>query len=513
VSWAKERGIARVPRSLGLDERSMRVIERSMAVVIALFVAVAWFSVNTFPVATNDSIAYLSHATGLRDGGLVQQGYRQVGYPAFAALARGFGAFIGADPLLWVAVIQRALLAVSLGYLVWLWRWWSTPVVVLIGLPTFVVSSNFLLTESIGVPLALLLAGALTHTVRLLQGSSTGHGPVAGSRTENGPLLRLLVFSIAVFAFLLVTTRFTYAVLGVAPLVVVYAARQVGDAGALRIGMTSFLAFGLASAAFTLGLSLENRAEYGEFSPSTQTTRTEYWSAWEIVFTLHPENAEDEDLAEFYDGGSPYGFIHQVDTIDSIPEQRDLFRARVSELLDAAAMSRPHEQRAAFVGALRGGRLDDLANLVRRVESAGRDEVASVAHRNRMSWTEGPDAFENRFNRGRPLGAVITDELVPSLPFPYFATLLRWLLPLSLVVAVVGLTRRRARPLALASVVPAAVISGVAGLMMADNLRFLLVTSVWCVALAGPTLALWFTDVRHHTDVGADQQLESSVRR
>jgi hypothetical protein len=511
VTRAEGRGIARVTRSLGFEERIMRVIMRTAAAVIAMVVAVAWLSVNTFPVATNDSIAYLTHATGLRDGGLVQQGYRQVGYPAFAALARGFGAFIGADPLLWVAVIQRAVLAISLAYLIWLWRWWSTPVVVLIGLPTFVVSSNFLLTESIGVPLALLLAGALTHSVRLLSDSPTGGGQVAVARNVHGPLFRVLVVGVAVLAFLLITTRFTYAVLGIAPLAVVYAARQAGDADALRFSMASFLVFGLASAAFALGLSFENRAEYGEFSPSTQTTRTEYWSAWEIVFTLHPENAEDEDLAEFYDSGSPYGFIHQVDAIDSVAEQRELFRTRVSELLAAAEMSRSDEQRAAFVGALRGGRLDDLANLVRRVESAGRDEVGSVAHRNRMSWNEGPDAFENRFNRGRPLGAVITDDLVPRLSFPYYATPLRWLLPLSLVVGVVGLTRRRARPLALASVVPATVIAAVAGLMMADNLRFLLVTSVWSIALAGPTLAVWFGDVRPHID--RRRQLEGVVRR
>lgn len=460
---------------------------RVLGVVAAVAMTVLWLGVNIFPAITNDSLAYLSHANELLGRGLVQLGYRQFGYPAFAAAARGFGDAIGGNPVLWIALTQRALFALAAVYMAWLWRWWSLPVLLLLAAPTFVVYSNQILTEGLGIPTAILLAAATTHAVAVVQGRPQARG-ISLDSVRGRRAFMVLVGVVAFLAFVAVSVRYTYATLGIAPAAVAFAAWQYRRS-ALKPALIGLAVYTAAVALLTVGISVENRAEYGRFTPSTRTARTEYWSAWTLVFNVHKENRGNERLAEFEEEG-PYGFIHPVDKIDDLDRTDAMFEQRRAELLAAAGMDFGGEQRDAFVGALSGGRLDDFRHIVRKHADTGLRGVRDQIYRASHARAAGRPALDERFNDGVPMTAVLTDGVVPDPPFPYFVTLLRPLLVFSLILSLVGLARRATRAVALATAAPPLAMALAAAMTLADNVRFLMITSVWAVAMSGPLLRL-----------------------
>ena len=469
-----------------------RRLLRVLAVVGIVAMAVLWLGVNIFPVVTNDSLAYLTHANDLRAGGFVRQGYRQVGYPAYAALARGFGDAVGGNPMVWIALSQRVLFAAAAVYHVWLWRWWSLPTLLLLATPTFLVYSNQVLTEGLGIPITLLLAAATTHAIVILQQRRQARG-VSFDAARGRRVFVVLVAAVAGLAFVAVTIRYTYAALGIAPTAVAFVAWQYRRR-ALPLTLVGLTLFAVGCAVFTVGVCLDNKFDYGRFTPATRTARAEYWAAWSVVFTLHPENADNPRLATFYDGGSPYPYIHALDTNEDLDATDAQFERRISDLLAAAGMDRTAEQGRAFLGALIGGRIDDFGHILRDDTRAGLGDVRKQMHRNRHSWNEGWRSLHEEYNGGVPLDAVLTDAIVPDPRFPYFVLLLRPLLVASLLVAVAGLTRPATRGLAAAALAPPLVMSAAAAMTMADNVRFLLITSIWVIALSGPLLRLLVDD-------------------
>jgi hypothetical protein len=466
------------------------LVQRTLGVAGTIALALSWFSVNIFPAITNDSLAYLAHARDLSGVGLVQLGYRQVGYPAFVAGVGGIADLFGADDLLLVAVVQRGLLALGLVYLVWLWRWWALPVVALAALPTFVAYENFILTEGLGIPVAVLLAGCTTHAVALLAGRpGFDRLPFGMFRGRERPVLAVLVGVACFLAFCLLTIRFTYAVFGAAPAAIALAAWLQPSVRLRRVVAVGLLSFMVAAGVFTVAVSLENRRDVGVISPSARTTRVEYWAAWQVAFVLHPENAADKSLAEFYDGGSPYRTITRIDATGTIAEQDAKYSALIDDLLARTGMSRGHERWSSFAGALRGGRLDDLLKFVRHVEAATPPSLGLAIHQNTLSRTHGQPAFEKEFHEGQPVGAVVTDGFGLGPLHPYFTHVLRLLLPLSLLALLLALTRRFSSAMALAGLLPTLVLGMAAGVVLADNVRFLIVSSVWGVAMGAPTVS------------------------
>jgi hypothetical protein len=480
----------RKPRRLALNSHT---ISKVLAVLGIIVVGVLWLGVNIFPVITNDSLAYLTHANDLPGGGFVQLGYRQVGYPAFAALARGVGDLLGGNPVLWIPLIQRMLFALAGVYLAWVWRWWALPALLLLAAPTFMVYSNQVLTEGLGIPAALFLAGVTTHAIAILQ-----QRPQARHLSFATPLGRRvvagLVLAAAFLAFVAVAVRYTYAALGIAPLVIAYVAWQYRRK-ALRLAIVGLAAFVAATGIFTVGICLDNLNDWGRFTPATRTARAEYWAAWSLVFTLHPDNVDKPELTEFYDGGTPYTFIHALDENDDLDETDAQFEQGIEDLLAAAGMSKRREQLAAFAGGLTGGRLDDFGHILTDDTRAGLKQVLKEMHRNRQSWNEGRSAVNERYNRGQPLTPVLTDAIVPDPPFPYFVTLLRPLLLFAMAVGVAGLLRRSTRGVAVGLLAPPVVMSLAAAATLADNVRFLLITSVWAIAMSGPLLRMLLDEV------------------
>lgn len=268
---------------------------------------------------------------------------------------------------------------------------------------------------------------------------------------------------------------------------------------ALRVAVGGLLAYLVVVGLFTVGVAVENRAEYGRFSPATRTARTEYWSAYTLVFRVYGDDPANERLAQFREEG-PYGFIHPVDEIDDLDVSDALFEEKRAELLDAAGLDHRTEKIRAFAGALVGGRMDDWGHVVTQHSRAGLRQVLDEIYRARHARPLGRSGINERFNGGVPITAVVTDGIVPDLRYPYFGRFLPLLLVLSLVAAVAGLFRRRTRGLAIALAAPLLAMSLAAGLTLADNVRFLLITSVWAVALSGPLLALLWDEVRAPSD-------------
>jgi len=132
-----------------------------IAAILALLAV--GLSVNQFPNINNDGVDYIAHSQALGERGLIAFGYRQIGYPLVLAAERVVSGVLGIEALLLASLAQRALLALGIGYAIWLWRWKSLPVVLLVVTPSLLAYTNFILTEAMTVPLALLLACLVSH--------------------------------------------------------------------------------------------------------------------------------------------------------------------------------------------------------------------------------------------------------------------------------------------------------------------------------------------------------------
>ena len=468
--------------SPGLSERSRKEWMAIGAVVLLALVAGSTIlSVNLFPVLTNDSLTYVRYSGDFADFGWVHVGYRQFGYPLFLWITRSLsGGLVSIEPLLFAVFVQRLLLILGVGYAAWLWRWWSLPIVILAITSEVLSYSNLILTEGVTVPLALILIGATGHFISLAKSPNPSDSRRAALAI--GGLAALIALS-------LVAIRFPFAVFGISPLVIAVAARDTP----LRRGAWVLFGLYLVGASLIVGLiSFENRVEYGEFSPSTRGARSEYWAVWTTTFRLEPSNASDPDLADSYGTGDPYDFMSKVDSLD-IPysEQAAIYEQATEQMLVDSGSGVWGSRARAFIGALMGGRINDLEGVIEQVEQSDRWNVDEVIHSNVYSREKGPDAFADEFNGGELPEAVITAPLAERLPLPTALLLIQILLPTSLIVCCVALWNPGSRLVAIAGLAAVIAHAVLIGYIRADNFRFLLTTSVFGIGAALGALSMW----------------------
>jgi hypothetical protein len=300
--------------------------------------------------------------------------------------------------------------------------------------------------------------------------------------------------------------RFTYAVFAAIPLVLAIQGWRTPHRRlmlwVLGLSVSVIAAIGL----FT---SLENQREHGVFTPSASGNPVRYYFAWQQVFSVHPENAHDDDLARFYDRGQVHDFSHGVAIHDDAA-----YDAEIEAMLEAAGMSVTGSKVEAFVHSLAGGRLDDLAPAVRRAIGAQRLEVDPLIYLNQFAMRNGQEEFVNRYNGGERVEAVITDPVGMPSPLPSNRDLTAWMVPISLVVMAIGLGSRSTRPLsAIGLMVVLAFALGV-GWLRADNFRFLITTNgfsiaVGCGVLAALMAGVWRRDRRAADEVSSGDPIES----
>jgi hypothetical protein len=442
-------------------------------VIVALVVLLSLLSVNTFPSVTNDAAVYIAYSRDLIGGGWVEQGFRQVVYPVFLAGVRGLARLVGAEPLLATAVLQR-LLSVAAGVLAFrAWRWWSLPLLVYLFAPATIAYSNFLLIESLALPLAVLL---VFPTLRYLRDVGNEPSPELDRRLlVSGGLATLG----ALFLFGL---RFTFAVFGAIPLVMALAGWKTGHR---RLGVSLLAVFLVTAGALTVAFTLENRAEWGVATPSAQAGHAEYYYAWLHVFREVPENREDPSLARFYDDGEVYDFERELTFADVPRAERDeRFEAEIAAMLDAAGMSKTGSQLESMAWSLAGGRLHDLAGGVFGIVHSTRTDIDRWINISSFAVKNGPVAFADEYNDGLVPQAVITDPLGLPLPGPDSQSWAMLLVPLSLVITVIGLRWQRTRWTSVAGLLVVVSTAMGLGLIRADNFRFLMVSSAFGIAAA-----------------------------
>jgi len=282
--------------------------------------------------------------------------------------------------------------------------------------------------------------------------------------------------------------RLTFVVFGVVPLAMGIAAlrrRSRHTTPLIWLVAGYVLTMGL----LTVGLALENDAEYETTFPMVRTERAAYGAAWQVTFALDEENRNDPALAEYYDGGSPYPRIWEIEADhDSYPEQAmALEEARVM-MVTASGGAMGNERIAAFWGAVRGGRVDALRPRLEQILSTDAGSVDDAIHVNDVSRTQGWNAFNTTYNDGKKPQSVITSPLVPSLPHLYVSDFVRLLVPLG-ALALVGLAVWKRRiDLGLVYLIPFLAYAALAGWNLADTMRFMITPSAYLVS---GCCALW----------------------
>ena len=460
--------------------RITRLIGRWLLVTVGLLAVSTFLSVNLFPVVTNDSLTYIGYSHSPSEFGFVEFGYRQFGYPLFLAMARFGAEQLTIEPLLFTAFLQRFALAIGLTYAILLWRWWSLPIV-LFGLTAEILAyTNLILTEGLTLPLALIITCLTAHLFRL---KAKGQ---FDSSTRTG---LALVVAIALVALGLLAIRFPFAVFGICPLLVAVASRNTNLRRAAWAGFAGYL---VAAVAIIGLLAFENSREFDQLSPNTRGARSVYWATWNAVFTLQPENASDPDLAEFYDDGDPYVFIGEVDSMNvPYPQQASIYEDAIEDLLSAAGLGVWQSRAESLVGALTGGRMDDLKGIIDRVVKSDRVSVDAAIHNNAFSREHGAATFADQFNGGELPEVVVLAPLAQRFPLPTAREFAGVLVPISLIVLLVGLMDGTTRLWAAGSLAAVVAFAAFIGYVRADNFRFLSTVFVFGIATACAVVAMY----------------------
>lgn len=434
---------------------------RSWRVLPYLLVVVAWSVVDIIPIVSNDGLGYLFHADSLRSEGLVRSGYRLAGYPFLIRIADTVGGLLGYDGLFSIVLLQRLLV---LGFGLWLarrHRWKGAVFFVVLFSSRFLANTNFLLTDSLAIGLAGVLAAVFVRSYEDL--------PTDRKRPALWTLAIVVVLS---------TIRQHYLVFWILPAYLFFGFIWAGRmkyalryATACAVGLTLI---GL----FYWGVTQENSTEIGIASPLADTERTDYWAAWTTVFRLEglpPENA----LKPFYDENNPYTFIREVDALPNPHDRVSAFETQVESLLRASELSRRKLTVSAFLGSLHGGRIEDLRGMKTQLLSAGIDDRLAATYSNGSASRGGREAFLLEFNDGQQPDVMIVSSLVswwPRLPEATTGLIVPVLLLITPIVAWLraGPGRRlRLLGLTLISAMPHLAVSAAASSILGDNHRFL----------------------------------------
>lgn len=480
-----------VARQWGLRLAAAMAITFALARVLAVDIA---------GIVTNDSLGYLRRSEDPFSQGLLAQGYRQIGYPLFIAFSNGVGDALGWDNIFGVAFLQRMCLLLSLAALIWAARWWSAPTVLVATSATYVLLADFILVEGLVIPCCIASGALLTATT---------YGRIS-TRTTGAVVL----IGSALVALVAGGLKLQYASLLALTAAVGWVLVKDGVLSR-RLAATTVVVSTLLVGGLIGAQSLENNRNLGSFEPIAERQRSMWWGAWQAVFILAPENRDNPTLAAYYDGGNLYTYLHGVER--DVPDyltRRDMILDRTEAMLDAAGTSMTNERIAAFVGAMRGGRSDDLAGVTQRVLGSPRGDAMIRVEPNQMAQAQGADAVLVGLNDGFAPGVVTAGPVLdPAQRYVNnYRGWIRWLSP----VAIAGLIAaaifgRRERPAAIGVLAMLFASSAAMASGFTDNSRYLV--GPLTVALIGGTNAVrefaldashWWQRSRGNTTVASD---------
>jgi hypothetical protein len=470
--------------TLPSDPESQRFVSRPVRRVGALLIialvglAVVW--VNWLPIIVPDSLLYLDHSNDLLGMGLVHVGYRQFGYPLWLATADFTARLLGTEPLALTVVLQRMLLVASVGVSMFVLRWWAIPAALLLLLPTAVAYTNFILTEAIAIPIAVIAAAA---SVALFQ--------------QHRQRITLIWIGVAAVAgAVLPMIRLHYVVMTTGVLVAILISTRRREGRIHRWGVVAASAVALGTVILVGSLALENLDENEVFFPSLGSDRWLFWASWETVVTQHRDDVAVA-LPEIYLDGGPGAFTVMIDESGgTFLERQAAFASAVDQIFEVTGASLTSERAKSFTGVITGSRIDDLGPVLRT--AASRDSARDPTRYIHQYGAVEPidiNKIALLYNAGHPPTAALSiASRFPSIPTPYLGLLIAGLIPMTILVGLYLLQFKAARVLALIGL---GVILGYAAssfLFLMDNLRFLLPGYLFAViAVSGAAQLYWPT--------------------
>lgn len=420
-------------------------------------------TVDLAGVLNNDSLTYVREADSPFVDGLVHQGYRQVGYSLWIAFSNVVGGVFGWDHIFGVALLQRLILAIGLALVASALRWWSAPVLIFATTASYIVVVDYLLIEGLVIPLCVVMGGLV---------AIVAVGKVTSIRSARSVLVSVCLLAAACAAL-----KLQYlAVLAPAAAIAWLLHRDGLLSRRLAIvALGSVIVFGGVVAG---AQAAENHSELGVFEPVAERHRSRWWGAWQAVFVHRPGNVDDPSLAEYYDDGNLYTFLHGIER--SVPDygrRRQIIEDRTDAMLDAAGISPREEQFAAFLGALRGGRSNDLGRPIASLLAATSGDPVLRLSSNSVYQEDGPEAAIQQFNAGVRPGIMTTGPVFDfsQRRFDDFGVW-RSRISVSAIALMAGslFFRGRHRPVAVATLSMMVVGAAAMGSNYTDNARYLL---------------------------------------
>ncbi|MCH7798291.1 MAG: hypothetical protein IID28_07570 [Planctomycetes bacterium] len=483
--------------------RGRRALVVTAGVLVLVFGVYRALRLDVFPALTSDSMSYMDRSLQYRSPGriahsrTVVMGHKYAGYPIFIAMCRGVGALVGSDPLTTIVVVQRLLFVAAIAMSVRLLGLFAAPLVYMLSAPSVVCFSNFVLTEGVTIPCAVLYACSLLLIER------SGDGPAGRRRVAATVLLSSCA---AVSLLFMVMCKLPNAVFALPWVVVVVRARVRAGAGggapaqrtvwpAVAMSMT-----GVVLLAFVLHASMINKREFGRFFPTVNTGRILYWGAHYSVFTLRPANRQRADLQVELADGSSYPRLYEVARQHTGLDASETLRDEARALLRKAGISYPLEALRSAGFAMIGGERQELkAWLGGLLEHDGSDGYMGRPPKLQQM---GERAWLETYNDGRTPGGVPGLARGPMAPGHEFGAQ-RWLSVVLLAAVAALVAVRREGFTALAMCISVALFCAVVGHMLVDIWRYLL--NAWMVLAvagcwAGRELAVRQFDVRVTSD-------------
>jgi hypothetical protein len=464
----------------GAMSSTSRLLPVAIAVAVVLFVAYSAIRVNWLPVITPDGLNYLEHSNDLFGLGFVQLGFRQFGYPTWLAFIDAVAQMASVQPLALTVILQHLLLFFAVGITIWVLRWWSAPTVLVLLTPSMVAYSNFILTESVAVPLTVVGAAACVVLI--------------SSRTSNRTTAWVVLA--ATVGTLLPMIRLHYATISFAIAVALFAALRLQRES--RRAITVALASGgVVLSLLVGGMTIENYRESGVLAPSIGSERAMFWAAW-VTIGLANEEAVAEAMPEVYLEGETDAFIRKMNESGlSAGEQRPIYASAVNRIFEATGASKTRARINSLGGVFIGGRLDDLGSGLNYIAAPDHGEdLERAIHLYGGNGQVDRSMIADQYNNGiLPTPIVDFAASVPSPPSPSIALVLVFLIPLFTVASTYLLWFKHSRLLAILGLVVLIANALASFAFLTDNVRYLLPAYLFFVTITlGAAREYWTFD-------------------
>lgn len=377
---------------------NMRKTMFALKTIFALFILYRVFLLDIFPMLTNDSLLYLYKGTSgfffKNPIEIIQpRGFKFAGYPMYISVVQ-FLNFSPLDLMTALAFFQRFLLSAGLVWLIFDMGLVSIPVALFLSSGHIIAQSNLILTEGLTVPLGIFFSIAVVNVWR---------------RSKEGGGGFWFYFVVAAAAFLmLVLVKINYAVYGLAflPTAVILGSNGLWPKIRFKPAATVVIALFAVVFLYILVISFDNYRNFNQFTPVTGKERARYWGVWQQIFTEHPENKYNPELAEYYSSGNVYTIMHSVEKNCGGWQKfictEPILRQKSDEMIDRANLSLWKERlRTSWRAVFGGGKveLEFTRNVILRQNGRADYDIEQMS-KNPYIKNKGIQVFLNAVNGG-----------------------------------------------------------------------------------------------------------------